>query len=92
MASSPGLVNGGEKSNSVVLGGIHSYSSKVTVVLGAQWGDEGKGKVVDMLATEVDIVTRCQVKLIISYHVITIRRAAFIEKTQNKINFQQQNT
>nr|CAD7424414.1 unnamed protein product [Timema monikensis] len=34
--------------------------SKVTVVLGAQWGDEGKGKVVDMLATEVDIVCRCQ--------------------------------
>ncbi|XP_055615688.1 adenylosuccinate synthetase [Toxorhynchites rutilus septentrionalis] len=34
--------------------------SKVTVVLGAQWGDEGKGKVVDMLATEADIVCRCQ--------------------------------
>ena len=35
--------------------------SKVTVVLGAQWGDEGKGKVVDMLAMEADIVCRCQV-------------------------------
>ncbi|XP_043501046.1 adenylosuccinate synthetase isoform X1 [Polistes fuscatus] len=34
--------------------------SKVTVVLGAQWGDEGKGKVVDMLATDADIVCRCQ--------------------------------
>ena len=34
---------------------------KVTVVLGAQWGDEGKGKVVDMLATETDFVCRCQV-------------------------------
>ncbi|XP_046996060.1 adenylosuccinate synthetase [Schistocerca americana] len=33
---------------------------KVTVVLGAQWGDEGKGKVVDMLATGADIVCRCQ--------------------------------
>lgn len=33
---------------------------KVSVVLGAQWGDEGKGKVVDMLATEVDVVCRCQ--------------------------------
>lgn len=32
----------------------------VTVVLGAQWGDEGKGKVVDMLACNVDIVCRCQ--------------------------------
>jgi adenylosuccinate synthase len=36
--------------------------SKVTVVLGAQWGDEGKGKVVDMLATDADIVCRCQVR------------------------------
>lgn len=36
--------------------------SKVTVVLGAQWGDEGKGKVVDMLAVEADLVCRCQVR------------------------------
>ncbi|KAM9708653.1 adenylosuccinate synthetase isozyme 1 [Menidia menidia] len=34
--------------------------NKVTVVLGAQWGDEGKGKVVDLLATEADMVCRCQ--------------------------------
>ena len=38
-----------------------STVSKVTVVLGAQWGDEGKGKVVDMLAMEADVVCRCQV-------------------------------
>lgn len=30
--------------------------------VGAQWGDEGKGKVVDMLATDVDVVCRCQVR------------------------------
>ncbi|XP_044744795.1 adenylosuccinate synthetase [Coccinella septempunctata] len=36
------------------------FASKVTVILGAQWGDEGKGKVVDMLATSMDIVCRCQ--------------------------------
>ncbi|CAF4867764.1 unnamed protein product [Pieris macdunnoughi] len=35
-------------------------SNKVTVVLGAQWGDEGKGKVVDLLALNSDIVCRCQ--------------------------------
>lgn len=34
--------------------------AKVIVVLGAQWGDEGKGKVVDMLATDADLVCRCQ--------------------------------
>ncbi|MFN3597571.1 MAG: adenylosuccinate synthase [Rubricoccaceae bacterium] len=32
----------------------------VTVVIGAQWGDEGKGKVVDLLAPEMDIVARYQ--------------------------------
>lgn len=37
--------------------------ARVTVVLGAQWGDEGKGKVVDLLATDADIVSRCQVRL-----------------------------
>ncbi|EDW24684.1 GL24277 [Drosophila persimilis] len=41
-------------------GRTNMYKSKVDVVLGAQWGDEGKGKVVDMLASEVDIVCRCQ--------------------------------
>jgi adenylosuccinate synthase len=29
-----------------------------TVIVGAQWGDEGKGKVVDLLAQESDIVAR----------------------------------
>ncbi len=32
----------------------------VTIVIGAQWGDEGKGKVVDLLAPDVDIVARYQ--------------------------------
>jgi len=31
-----------------------------TVVLGAQWGDEGKGKLVDQLASEADWVARFQ--------------------------------
>lgn len=32
----------------------------VKVIVGAQWGDEGKGKVVDLLAEKVDIVARYQ--------------------------------
>src|ERR1051325_1934248 len=32
----------------------------VTIVLGAQWGDEGKGKAVDYLADRVDLVVRYQ--------------------------------
>lgn len=31
----------------------------VNVVLGAQWGDEGKGKLVDLLVGKYDIVARC---------------------------------
>ena len=34
----------------------------VTVVLGGQWGDEGKGKLVDILAQDADVVCRCQVR------------------------------
>ena len=30
----------------------------IAVVLGAQWGDEGKGKITDLLAADVDIVAR----------------------------------
>ena len=33
---------------------------QVTVVLGSQWGDEGKGKLVDVLAQTRDVVCRCQ--------------------------------
>ncbi|MFI5050940.1 MAG: adenylosuccinate synthase [Gaiellales bacterium] len=31
-----------------------------TVVVGAQWGDEGKGKIVDLLAERADVVARYQ--------------------------------
>lgn len=33
---------------------------KVDVLLGLQWGDEGKGKVVDVLTPDYDVVTRFQ--------------------------------
>jgi len=33
-------------------------SNQVTVVLGGQWGDEGKGKLVDILAQTVDVCCR----------------------------------
>src|ERR687883_760508 len=34
--------------------------SRVIVVIGAQWGDEGKGKIVDLLAERFDVVARYQ--------------------------------
>ena len=48
--------------------------NKVKVVLGAQWGDEGKGKLVDLLAENADIVARCQVMyfLIFVYYITFI--------------------
>ena len=38
------------------IGGIHM----VRAVVGANWGDEGKGKITDMLAREADIIVRFQ--------------------------------
>ncbi len=32
----------------------------VSIIVGAQWGDEGKGKIVDMLSEKIDIVARYQ--------------------------------
>jgi adenylosuccinate synthase len=37
--------------------GVHLPS---IAIIGAQWGDEGKGKITDYLAENVDIVVRCQ--------------------------------
>lgn len=34
--------------------------SRVTIVLGLQWGDEGKGKILDVMAGEADWVLRAQ--------------------------------
>ena len=34
--------------------------SQSTVILGVQWGDEGKGKIVDMLSVDADVVVRFQ--------------------------------
>lgn len=36
------------------------FEPQVAVVLGTQWGDEGKGKLVDILAQQYDIVARAQ--------------------------------
>lgn len=33
---------------------------KTVAVVGSQWGDEGKGKVIDFLATQADVVIRAQ--------------------------------
>ena len=40
--------------------GQEELAVSVSVVLGCQWGDEGKGKLVDWLADRVDVVARYQ--------------------------------
>lgn len=34
--------------------------NNVMMVVGSQWGDEGKGKLVDYLSDKVDVCARCQ--------------------------------
>ena len=67
---------------------------KVDVLLGLQWGDEGKGKIVDYLATEYELVARFQGgpnaghTLVIDgeKHVLhTIPSGIFLENVQNLI-------
>ena len=31
-----------------------------TVLIGAQWGDEGKGKIIDVLTAQADVIVRYQ--------------------------------
>jgi adenylosuccinate synthase len=37
---------------------LRGYDHRVCAVLGGQWGDEGKGKLVDILAQQYDIIAR----------------------------------
>ena len=41
----------------------------VKAVVGANWGDEGKGKITDMLAQEADIIVRFQGGILLSKRV-----------------------
>src|SRR2546430_16224884 len=40
--------------------GVSSQSMSNTILVGAQWGDEGKGKIIDVLTEEADVVVRTQ--------------------------------
>jgi adenylosuccinate synthase len=42
------------------MSGTRSRKGRCSVVVGCQWGDEGKGKIVDVLAEDADIVARYQ--------------------------------
>ncbi|KAL0346257.1 UNVERIFIED_CONTAM: Adenylosuccinate synthetase, chloroplastic [Sesamum radiatum] len=57
--SGAGVVQQGVGESESKMSRIESLS-QVSGVLGCQWGDEGKGKLVDILAQHFDIVARCQ--------------------------------
>src|SRR5260370_41979435 len=40
--------------------GVYIMTESVTVVVGTQWGDEGKGKLVDLLSNAADLCIRFQ--------------------------------
>jgi len=49
------------KDSKTVVTGVNSTpDAPATVLIGAQWGDEGKGKWIDSLAADVDLVVRYQ--------------------------------
>ena len=47
-----------KKSNNIVTKINKKNYGSVTAVLGAQWGDEGKGKLTDILAEKSDVIAR----------------------------------
>ncbi len=51
-----GIIHNGLFHNTI----LRNYLQMNTVLVGAQWGDEGKGKVIDFLTEEADVVVRFQ--------------------------------
>lgn len=50
----------GSRLDCVCVGNISRVAAEqVIAVMGAQWGDEGKGKLVDVLGANFDIIARC---------------------------------
>lgn len=41
-------------------GNLEVYMANTTAIIGTQWGDEGKGKYIDILAEKADVVVRAQ--------------------------------
>lgn len=41
---------------------------KTVAVVGSQWGDEGKGKVIGYLATQADVVIEVKVEIMLDIH------------------------
>jgi adenylosuccinate synthase len=55
-----GLVRRFEKDGKFRYEKMKKSMTKIDVILGLQWGDEGKGKIVDVLAPKYDVIARFQ--------------------------------
>ena len=51
----------------------------VTAVVGANWGDEGKGKITDMLAEKADIIVRFQGGANAGHTIVHFRQVCFTD-------------
>ncbi len=57
---SPGLPTPAGHGNPLERRTLRAVVTRTSVIIGAQWGDEGKGKITDVLAEEADVVARFQ--------------------------------
>ena len=62
-ACRPSLLWNQRRSEGITARSAERFEPQVAVVLGTQWGDEGKGKLVDILAQQYDIVARAQASI-----------------------------
>ena len=58
LAAHKPLASSSLRSMSTVSPAVSGIQSRVAAVLGGQWGDEGKGKLADVLAKNYDVVAR----------------------------------
>ena len=70
----------------------------VQAVVGANWGDEGKGKITDMLAEKADIIVRFQGGANAGHTIVnnygkfalhTLPSGVFYDHTTSKVNYRQ---
>ena len=58
----------------------------IDAVVGAQWGDEGKGKIVDLLSKNVDVVARFQGGANAGHTVYNNNNKLLLHQTQKQEN------
>ncbi|KAG4924238.1 hypothetical protein JHK87_049778 [Glycine soja] len=68
-------------------GSLIGALSQVSDMLGCQWGDEGKGKLVDILAQHFEIVARCQINGFSSLNLTKLDVLSDLEEIQLGVSY-----